>query len=497
MSDPIHDLVSQLNKAEKRLLSIKLNVDEQCSEPLKVYLKAVLKSSSIKNANETDGITMHLKNEAFKYVLFFLQQHFSKHDLNIRLMDMLAHVRLLISKCLYKHARILLKQVIELAEKSCNTSVGVLSLDLEQELILLHVNEGIDKQLQQVKEKLYRVRLEKEEESQYIEMNTLLLTHYVNIGNARNEQDLIKLEGLKAHYPKSSTWLNRIYYAQSMVLYHHLSCDLVKAYRYARQWVEIFHHDANRIHYFPHLYLKGMHYYLSALYHLNFLSQFKEQLRLMMAATEKFDMGMHRQWLFLHTQYCLHARLNLLFLSGDFSGFAELKKDFNLFLHQYDNEIDKHRSMTFHFKFASAYFILGNYDKAIQHLSAIISGRKLDLRSDIQIYARILDLVVHYDAGYDADLPYKIKRLYLVLKRLNQEHGIHIELIRFFDQMVQLSPFEITSGFRELFMRLQELSSDPYQKRVLMYLDIPLWLESKLKDVALLPLLQSKTSGYR
>jgi hypothetical protein len=240
-----------------------------------------------------------------------------------------------------------------------------------------------------------------------------------------------------------------------------------------------------------------MHYHLSALFHLNFRSKFQEQLKILILATEQYGMETHRQWMFLHTQYCLHARLNLLFLSGDFSHFSDLEKDFGVFLIQYDNEIDKHRRMTFDFKFASSYFILGNFDASIRHLKSIISGRRMDLRSDIQIYARILDVVVHYDAGYDAELPYKIKRLYIVLKKLNQESGIHIELIRFFDRLVNLSPFELKSGFQALYTRLQELSSNPYLSRVLMYLDILLWLESKLKGIGLLPLLQSKTSTYR
>ena len=67
-------------------------------------------------------------------------------------------------------------------------------------------------------------------------------------------------------------------------------------------------------------------------------------------------------------------------------------------LEEYDLYLDRHRVLVFYYKIASLYFGSGDYETAIDYVHKIINW-KVDLRNDLQCYARLLHMLAHYELG--------------------------------------------------------------------------------------------------
>lgn len=60
--------------------------------------------------------------------------------------------------------------------------------------------------------------------------------------------------------------------------------------------------------------------------------------------------------------------------------------------------LDKHRILVFNYKMATLFFGSGDYETSIDYLRRIIDDH-VDMRSDLQCYARLLHMMAHYELG--------------------------------------------------------------------------------------------------
>jgi len=66
------------------------------------------------------------------------------------------------------------------------------------------------------------------------------------------------------------------------------------------------------------------------------------------------------------------------------------------------------------------------------------------------------------------------------------------EIIRFLRKNVYTHPRELRQAFVELKDRLLQISTNPYEKRSFLYLDIISWLESKISGRTVQEIIQEK-----
>ena len=151
-------------------------------------------------------------------------------------------------------------------------------------------------------------------------------------------------------------------------------------------------------------------------------------------------------------------------------------------LERYRNKIDPHRTLLFYYKIASLYFGSGDFRKAIFYLNQIVNFKDVSLREDIHCFARILNLIAHYEAGEDLQLEYQIRTTYHFLGKMNDQHGVQNEIFKFLRKVDQISPDDLKSEFKALHQRLLQYRDHVYERRPFLYLDILSWLESKIEN---------------
>jgi hypothetical protein len=150
-------------------------------------------------------------------------------------------------------------------------------------------------------------------------------------------------------------------------------------------------------------------------------------------------------------------------------------------LEEYNLFLDQHRTLIFYYKIASLYFGAGDFDNAIDYLNKIINW-KVNLRNDLQCYARLLHLIAHYELGNFQLLEYLIKTVYRFMAKMQNLSLVEEEVFRFLRKSFYLSARKLKPEFEKLLNTIRQFETSKFETRAFAYLDIISWLESKLND---------------
>ena len=121
----------------------------------------------------------------------------------------------------------------------------------------------------------------------------------------------------------------------------------------------------------------------------------------------------------------------------------------------------------------------------------------MSLREDIHCFARILNLIVHFDEGQDFHLEYQIKSTFQFIGKMNDQNAVQKEIFQFLRRSGKIKPDELKKEFRELYNRLEALNKKVFERRPFFYLDILSWLKSKIESKSVQQVIQEKFRGLK
>ena len=283
----------------------------------------------------------------------------------------------------------------------------------------------------------------------------------------------------------------KLYLYQSYCWYTFIRQDWLLYYRYTNKWVALFKREPHMLPVETSSYIKGMHNLLNAHFGLRNYSKFNEALKEFQDFSESdlmhvSDNNRIQTFVYLHI-----ALINKHFLEGTFTEGLALVEYIKEKLDEYSLYLDRHRILVFHYKIASLYFGSGDSAKAIDHLNKIINW-KVDLRTDLQCYSRLLHLIAHYELGNYQLVEYLARSVYRFMAKMEHLSIVEKEILEFLRASLRVSPWELKDGFKKLLSKLKEHENDPLEARAFGYLDIISWLESKINGVPVQDVIRSK-----
>ena len=148
--------------------------------------------------------------------------------------------------------------------------------------------------------------------------------------------------------------------------------------------------------------------------------------------------------------------------------------------------------MLLYYKIACLYFGSEEYENAISFLDKIVQNKALKMREDLLCFTRVLNLVAHYEAGFDYHLDKHIRETYKFLLKMNDLHEVQRSMITFIRNLGNIYPHELKDSFIALHKELTPYESDPYERRAFLYLDILSWLESKIERKPIAKIIKQK-----
>jgi hypothetical protein len=284
----------------------------------------------------------------------------------------------------------------------------------------------------------------------------------------------------------------KMFLYQTFVGYYFFIQDPARAMEYSKKWIGLFTEN-------PHLIVPKIEYYIKALnnlissqYRLYHYDEFVENTKLFDEIEHFKNIKLtynHRLQIF---KYASIHKINRYFMTGNFTeGTKEIPNIANE-LKIYENKLDTHSTTLFYYKFACMYFGDENYSQTIFWLNKIINAKDVNIRSDIQGFARILNLISHWELKNSDLVEYYIRSTYRFLKKKEDFHLYQKFILDFLRKLNNSTPDNISDSFQELHDNLKPLQGNPYEKRAFVYFDILSWLESKLKGKPNQKIIQEK-----
>ncbi len=439
----------------------------------------------------------NLKANLYRQLLASLRMYHAGQNLDIQLREQLDYARVLYNRGLYQQSLRMLERLKMAAQQAGMAHIALQALDFEKLIEAQYITRSLRGRAEQLSAEALALVDHVGQQHRLSSLALRMYGFYLQIGHARHQADYEQLTtffrgALEGVDMKNPDFFEELYYYQAHVWYHTITQNFAACYRYAHKWVDLFARYPAMREQQTMLYLKGLHNLLVSAYNLLYYSKFTEVL----ATLEAFAADPTRRsspnievLLFL---YIYTNRINACFMRGEFSAGLGIVPPLLARLAEFQPQLDPHRLMVFYYKIASLYFGSGDFGKAIEYLTKIIQFRDSALREDIQCFARILNLIAHYEAGRDESLDYQIKSVYRFLGKMNDQQQMQVAIFRFLRTVGDLNPRELKNAFVALKNQLTTIATNPFERRPFMYLDIISWLESKIENRPVQEIMQRK-----
>jgi hypothetical protein len=149
-----------------------------------------------------------------------------------------------------------------------------------------------------------------------------------------------------------------------------------------------------------------------------------------------------------------------------------------------DDRLPKEYELEFDLLLSTIQFGAGNPSRSLYWLNKVLNDPEPALRQDIFTYARLFNLVVHYEMGNFELLEYIVRSAQRFLSKRHRAYGVEAALIEHVKKLARkTTPETKRQLFASLHARLEELMKDPNEEAVLKYFNISAWVASKLHEV--------------
>jgi hypothetical protein len=505
--DSLHQLIKSLSKSEKRNFKLYTNRLQGNEDSKFMTLFDVLdkladynEEKILQKAQDISKAQLsNLKAHLYKQILLSLRLQASNQDLDIYLREQMDYARLLYNKGLYTQSlKMLDKAKVTAAEFEKNTILLEI-LEFEKHIESQYVTRSIDSTAEEITTKANSLNKKIIGTNVFSNLGIRLYGLYLRTSHVRNEKDyLFVSEFFKSNLPaynlEELSFFEKMYLFQSYVWYNYIVQDFLMCYKYASRWVDLFEENAHLVPVYADLYLKGLHNLLASLFFINHKQKFAEVLGTLEKLKEEEFISSSENNSVLLFQYIYLNKINFHFMNGTFSEGLKVVPEIEVGFERFNKKIDDNRILNFYYKIGCLFFGSGDNEKAIEYLNKV-NSHPSQLRGDLQSFARILNLIAHYEMGNNEMVQYQIRSVYRFLSKLEEMNQVQQYIINFLRKVPAMDAKSIKNEFIRLRTNLIKLQQDPYEKRAFLYLDIISWLTCKIENRSVQEVIREKADS--
>ncbi|MEO9967699.1 MAG: hypothetical protein ABJF11_18030 [Reichenbachiella sp.] len=491
-SDALFQLIKSLKKSEKRYFKLHMARAEDKKISRLFTLIDAQRSFNDQEILETDSTLKptqlsNLKAHLYTKILNALRDYNSNTLPNIKIRDMIDHAEILFNKGLYRQCAEVIRKVKKIAIKSGNLEMQLEILKWEKQ-VLFHTSGRENRErtneiiadVQQVNNRINNI-------NSFSNLQVKLQSLYQKIGFIRNESDYNKIQNvfaasLPVFVEEELSNSEKISLYNLYVGYYFFLQDFEQGYSYARKLVNLFNENKALIQSMLESYIGSLNHLLIAQNKMLKYREFQATTRELRALNNLPSAQLNENIRMKLLKYTFVHEFNRLFLMGDFERGVKLMERIKPGMEQFIGQIDLHSKVILFYKTACLYFGNDNYLTAIYWLNKIINSKEADLRADIHGFARILNLIAHYELGNMELIEYYVRSTYRFLLKKEDLHLYQKYILNFLVRLkTNITQEELIKRFRALRENLIPLTKDPYERRAFIYFDIISWLESKIE----------------
>ncbi len=489
VTDDLFQLIKSLDQSEKRYFKIFATMHIKGSDENKYIMlfDAIDKQSEYDEAeirkkfkNEKFLNQLHVaKNYLYNNILKSLRLFHSERSKLNELMDILRDVQILYEKSLYKQCRKLLDKAKKIAYTYEKHSHILAVLDWEKTLARTSAYANTEEkdllgfydEINETMEKLRNIN-----EYWKLTMNSFLLRK--KQGEIRDKEELKKFNEIIKHpllqtENKATSFQSKTFYFNIKGLYYFTNKDYKNLLNHCKKLVDLL--EANPL-------LMKEDNYIASLYNLLLvqieLRQYDDALNTIKKLRDFKSNSTAMQTRIFVTSY--DTEINLYLRTGEFEKGIPLIKEIEEGLKKFGEKLNKESEVLFSFNIAYLYFGLGEYNSSLTWINKIINDKELTVREDIQCFARILNLLVHYELGNYDLIEYIMKSTRRYLSNKNKLNKFELITLNYIRKLINADIDDDKMFiYNEWKKELNAISDDILEIKAFEYFDFLSWLESK------------------
>lgn len=323
--------------------------------------------------------------------------------------------------------------------------------------------------------------------ARYWQLSAVMYLSYVTKGSTRDADDFRQLEELLAHPLLASedqalTFEARQFYYHIHSTYNFIRGDYKAAHASSVKLINLLESRPQYLLTNTLGYLGIITNFLIDSFYLGYLDEFFDKIRSLRSLLDTYPELRTEQLeaeIFKNTYNLeLFAYTDL----GEYEKGLKIVGDIEAGLERYGEYIDAATLLTFYYNLATLHFIAEKYNEALKWINVIINETDAEVRADVDCFARIFSLVIHFELGNYDLLEYLLKSTYRYLYKRNRLYQFESVVLRFIRKLTRVHTREqLLELFAEAREELQPLAEDPLEKKAFEFFHPLLWLESKIE----------------
>jgi len=503
-SDSLLQLIHSMTKSEKR--NFKLN-SKKTGDTSKLYVKLFDHLDKYGNLNDSNILKRipelkksqlsNLRAKLSKAILRSLRDINKEIYQEIKARERFDFAKVLYAKGQYRESLDMLQVVKRMAQDLHLSPLEYLAISFEKQIESQHVTKSMSPKAYQLAIESNSIIKELELTNELSNLSLLLYARHLENGFVKNETEYQELH--KYFYSlipitenNELEFYQRLNLYQSYVWFYHMAQDFVNYYRYAQKWVNLFEEYPSMKGPATVLYIKGLHNVLNALFMAGKRKQFRENIEKLLQFNndDQFRLSVNEKGQLQLFKY-IHG-INSIFMTAEYEYGAQFADDLSNRIDNKEYPWDPSRIMVFNYKIACIHFGNGDLDKTITYLNRVEDNYSPRLKVDIQCFARVLNLIAHFDLGNDILVSYKIKSVFRFLLKMGELEKVHSEILRFVRRTPKMQKSNLVLEFQKLRNKLVVIEKERFEKRPFLYLDIISWLDSKINRVSMVEAIRAR-----
>ena len=487
-------LIKSLSKSEKRQFKLFVgrmgsNLDSKflklfnILDKIESYDEKLILKKRVVSKQQLSNLKAHL----YKQILISLKLNPSHQNSKLKIREQLDFATILYNKGLYKQSLKILDKAKILALKSEEKYTAFEIVELEKLIESQYITRSMSNRTEILISDSNKLIKENNLASKLSNLSLQLYEKLIKAGYAKSDEEFKSItkfffERIPKINIENLSFREKLWHNKAHLWYSLLIQDFLSSYKYSMKWVDMFDKNPEMIKSNPVFYLRGNNYLMESLLLIKYPEKFRIILKNLINKIESPDFPNNDNTEVLSFLCKYNNKINLYFLEGEFEKGVLLIETIKKNIKKFSGRIDEHHIMIFYYKIACLYFGCEDYENSILYLNKIISNKALKMREDLLCFTRILNLIAHYEAGFDYHLDRNLRDTYKFLIKMNDLHSVQKSMIKFLRSLGNIYPHELKDSFIRLYNEIKVYEEDPYERRSFLYLDIISWLESKINN---------------
>lgn len=503
-SSALHELIQSLSASEKRYFKIFASRHTQKGknnymvifdlvEKINVYEEAEVLAQLPSDKLRRQFAVM--KNYLYKLILKSLRNYYADQSVDFQLKEMLMNVEILLRKDLVKQSMRQLEKARKLALESEKYEY-LLEVAAHQLSLATKVGEkNLDRLEQSIEEifaetNLYFGRYQKIQAYRKLSLQMLVLNRREQ--HARSEEVRLAYEKIvqapiMQEFDPQFSIRATLFYLQCQFIFHFALGQYDESYSFAEKIVAHMEENHQLITERPENYGHSMQNLVmvsttcrppeESLALIERLKNFDQRLPKL-----RFEPYIHRKVLL----FAYNLEMHLLVENGWEDAADKLLPEFRALLDQQGYQYNVNEGYVVvdsYFQLARAYLRQGDHTQALAFVKRVLNEKGIGAEYEVYLNARILQVLILYEAEEFEMLEYDLLSLYRYLQKRRKLHRLEKSLLRFLRKSAE-APLDVglLPHFRELRDELNQIQEDPEEPYTLRHFDIIGWMDRQLEQ---------------